>query len=200
MPFGRHSSKANVHKIERHPNCVDRPDIRLGNRNTLTIQDANHLCTHPCDVVLDGLGLRWRDVRLKFREGRLRPRCDENRFNFGQQFVGVLATRKKMQSLRPVQVTKFRRVVYCAHNREALIQGVIFPEGRLRRTPTPESIVAEAGEPVTADRPRSDRMSRLQERWNHFFCWAGILPRWSSRKCRKAANDSWTRLPDSGIR
>jgi len=73
--------------------------MRCGNRNSLTIQDANQLGAHPGDVVLDDLGSCWRDIRLELREWRLRLRCDEGRLNFGKQLVGILATRQEMQSL-----------------------------------------------------------------------------------------------------
>jgi hypothetical protein len=41
-------------------------------------------------------------------------------------------------------VAEFPRVVHRAHNPDDLFVGVIFPEGRLWRTPTPEFIMAEA--------------------------------------------------------
>jgi hypothetical protein len=55
-----------------------------------------------------------------------------------------------MQSLRRIEVAEFSRVVHRAHTPEVLLIGVIFPEGRLRRTPTPRFIMAEARRPVNA--------------------------------------------------
>jgi hypothetical protein len=88
---------------------------------------------------------------------------------------------KRCCRCRPLQMTEFRRVVHLAHNQGPSLIGVIFPEGRLWRTPTPTSNMAEARLWVNAGGLNSSAAKRSLTQREHPWGVSAVINVASSR-------------------
>ncbi|HUA85876.1 MAG TPA: hypothetical protein VMB85_18580 [Bryobacteraceae bacterium] len=88
---------------QRHADRMKRSELRFRRLHALAFQRAKHLGAGAGDIITHHPGLRARQIRLVFRKWRLRFGRDQDRFNFAEQLVNVLATRQKVQLLRGVQ-------------------------------------------------------------------------------------------------
>ena len=97
--------KNNIDKVEGDADGMHGARARTGRRHALAVEDAHYLPTDTGDIILHHLHLGWGEILPVLGERRLRSRPCKDRLDLGQELIGVLAARQKIQLLWGVEPT-----------------------------------------------------------------------------------------------